>query len=94
VSINGSDRPRLARRARLRFDELTRAHVLLCPERGLLLNEPAAAILLLCGGDHTVDEIASRLATHADAARVRTDVVELLTELRARRLIEIDGGSA
>jgi len=92
--ISAGDRPRLARRARLRLDELSRAHVLLSPERGLVLNEPAAAILRLCADDRTVEQIAQQLATGAPLERVRSDVIELLSELRARRLIEIEAGAA
>ncbi len=92
--IRARDRPRLARRARLRFDQLTRSHVLLSPERGLVLNEPAAAIVLLCAGERTVEQIARQLAPSTQLERVQADVVELLAELRARRLIEIDEGAA
>lgn len=90
MSFTADDRPRLVKRARLRFDELSRAYVLLSPERGLVLNDSAAQIVLRCRGEQTVEQIARQLAGNADAAQVLADTLELLSALRARRLIEAD----
>lgn len=84
--------PRLSRAARLRFDEQTQSYVLLSPERGLRLNESAAAILERCTGEHTVPEIVrSLLEATALPAPVRVeiaeDVLSLLSELEERRLV-------
>jgi pyrroloquinoline quinone biosynthesis protein D len=84
------DRPRLCRRARLRFDRQTETLMLLSPERGLLLNESAAAIVFSCRGSRTVRQIARELADGTtDLSTVEADVLELLNELLKRRLIEL-----
>jgi pyrroloquinoline quinone biosynthesis protein D len=88
------DRPRLARRARVRFDRISGTHLLLSPERGLVLNDSAAAVVFACSGTHTVREIVGELSDElSNAADVETDVLELLTELRRRGLIELVGAS-
>jgi len=87
--VGPEDRPLLARRARMRFDERSQASLLLAPERGLLLNLTAAAILQLCDGKHTVAEIVSRVADDADAATATEDVLALLHQLQRRRLLDV-----
>jgi pyrroloquinoline quinone biosynthesis protein D len=87
--IGPEHRPHLARRVRLRFDRREQAHVLLWPERGLVLNRTASAILLRCDGDRTVSQIAEQLSGEIDRALVTEDVLELLEGLRLRRLIEL-----
>ena len=88
--VVSSTHPKLARRARLRFDERDQKHMLLYPERGLVLNESAAAILELCDGTRTVDEIASALAAKAETPldRVAADVRDLLARLAEKGLVE------
>ena len=86
--------PRLARRARLRFDRHTGAWLLLYPERGLALNATAAAVARLLTGEHAVDAIIDRVrATAPEAARavVEHDVLRFLDQLRERRLLEDAG---
>jgi len=82
--------PKLARRARLRFDEREQKHMLLYPERGLLLNASAAAIVELCDGTRTVDEIVEALASASGAPRDRiaADVAALLASLGDKGLVE------
>jgi hypothetical protein len=65
--------------------------LLLYPERGLALSETATAILKLCDGDHSPDDIARMLAdahpgTHPDA--IRDDVGSFLEEMRRRGLVD------
>ena len=84
-------RPRLAPRARLRFDRHAGHWLLLYPERGLVLNESAAAIVALLTGEHAIDAIVARLRARypsAGARRLERDVVALLDRLRRRRLVE------
>ena len=54
--------PRLARNARLRWDRHEQKYLLVCPERGLLLNEAAHAVVALCDGRHDPTRIADILA--------------------------------
>lgn len=84
--------PRLSARARLKWDRFGNRYLLLYPERGLALNESAAAILRLCDGDHSIDEIVEELLrAHAapDAEIVRRDVMALLEAMLKRGLVEL-----
>jgi pyrroloquinoline quinone biosynthesis protein D len=82
-------RPILARHARVRFDRVRGGHVLLAPERGFKLNRSAAAILLLCDGEHSVLQIAQGLAPPEREAQVLEDVVELVNQLSQRGLLTV-----
>jgi pyrroloquinoline quinone biosynthesis protein D len=78
--------PRLWRLARLEYDPVRQKHVLLYPEGAVLLNDTGAAILELCNGTRTVDEIVTILTEryHAD---VSTDVNEYLSQMADRELV-------
>lgn len=82
--------PKIARRARLRFDEHEKKWMLLYPERGLVLNDSAAEIVKLCDGTRSVEEIVRVLAdaSKAPIARIATDVEALLARLDEKRLVE------
>ncbi|HEX7666410.1 MAG TPA: pyrroloquinoline quinone biosynthesis peptide chaperone PqqD [Polyangiaceae bacterium] len=77
---------RLAKKARLRWDEREKKHMLVYPERGLFLNETAAEIVKALDGTKTLEEIRDQFAPRGDSAA--TDVVELVEQLRARGLLE------
>ena len=78
--------PRLWRLARLEYDPVRQKHVLLYPEGAVLLNDTGAAILELCNGTRTVDEIVTILTEryHAD---VSADVNEYLSQMADRELV-------
>ncbi|MEA2714759.1 MAG: pyrroloquinoline quinone biosynthesis protein [Gemmatimonadales bacterium] len=78
--------PRLWRLARLEYDAVRQKHVLLYPEGAVLLNDTGAAILELCNGTRTVDEIVTILSEryHAD---VSADVNEYLSQMADRELV-------
>ena len=78
--------PRLWRLARLQYDPVRQKHVLLYPEGAVLLNDTGAAILELCNGTRTVDEIVTILTEryHAD---VSADVNEYLSQMADRELV-------
>jgi pyrroloquinoline quinone biosynthesis protein D len=83
--------PRLARRARLRFDPKSGQHVLLSPERGLVLNATAADILRRCNGDYTVDAIADELAGRYEGVARETleaDIKQVLRVVSERGLLD------
>jgi coenzyme PQQ biosynthesis protein PqqD len=83
--------PRLAAGARLRWDRIDGQYLLLYPERGLALNESAAAILRLCDGSRTIDDIVSELV-----AMSRRDLDAAEASAAARRLADghaIDDGA-
>ena len=82
---------KLAKKVRLRFDRHEQRHMLLYPERGLVLNDAAAAIAKKCDGTRSLAEIARELAAEhagADVEVVERDVVTFVTELRDKGLLE------
>jgi coenzyme PQQ biosynthesis protein PqqD len=84
---------RLAKKARLKWDERTKRYLLLYPERGLELSETAAAILDLCDGTRSTAEVAAALCVRypsSDPEAVRADVATFLDQLRRRGLIDGD----
>ena len=84
-------RPRLAPHVRLTFDQARRGYVLLTPETVTLLNDTGAAILELCDGERTVDEILTELRDRYDG--VADDEVRLfLADLLAERRLEVSCG--
>ena len=90
-------RPRLAAKARLRFDARTNRHLLLYPEKGMQLNGTAADIVRLCTGEHTVAAIVSELAAKYDSqprASIEREVNSFLSALAERQLIEDDAGKS
>jgi pyrroloquinoline quinone biosynthesis protein D len=94
VTLSGSSRPKLARRARLRWDRLAGKAMLLYPERGLALNGSAAAILSLCDGERTVDEIVAHLNEQhggASSAPIDEQTRRFLGALLSKGLISMEG---
>lgn len=85
-----SGAPRLARHARLRHDAARGQWVLLAPERVLVLDETAQAILSRLDGERDVPVIAALLAAEYDAPaeEIARDVREVLEDLRVQGLIE------
>ena len=85
--------PKLAKKARLRFDRHSGSHMIVYPERGLALNESAAAIAKRCDGTRTVSEIASEIAVEADVSAaerrgLEADVVAFVELLAQKGLLE------
>jgi pyrroloquinoline quinone biosynthesis protein D len=88
--MSAESRPRLAAKARLRFDRRTNRHLLLYPERGLELNATAAEIVKLCTGTHTVRAILAHLAATPGAPPpdvVAHEALAFLDRLAARGLL-------
>jgi len=56
IFVDGS-LPKIAAKARLKFDKVREKHLLLLPEKVVVLNETAASILRLCDGSRTVNTI-------------------------------------
>ena len=79
--------PRLRRGVRLTWDRVRQTHVLLYPEGVLVPNATAAAVLGLCTGQSTVDQITEALGARYSGVR-RQDVVAVLTRFADRRVVE------
>ena len=78
--------PKLWRLARLDYDQVRGRPILLYPEGAVLLNDTGHAILELCNGTHTVEQIVTILTEryHAD---VSADVTEYLANMAERELV-------
>jgi coenzyme PQQ biosynthesis protein PqqD len=88
--ISPAQRPRLAAKARLRWDRKDGRFMLLYPERGLVLNPTAADVVRLCTGELTVSTIVEQLAAkYATQSReaVEQEVLGFLTRMAERGLI-------
>ena len=87
--ITGASIPALKRGARRHFDKVRGQHILQGPERIIVLDDIACAILDLCDGSRTVQAMAAVLAVRYqdDAARIEADVTGLLQELADKGLL-------
>jgi pyrroloquinoline quinone biosynthesis protein D len=83
-------RPRLATKAKLRLDPKTGKHVLLYPEKGLLLNATGTAILQQCNGEQTLSAIVTALAAqfHTEPTRLEPEVLAFVQGLLDRGLLQ------
>jgi pyrroloquinoline quinone biosynthesis protein D len=91
IAVRSTNRPQLARQARLEWDPVRERQVLLAPEGVLVLNQTGAIILGLCDGERTVGEIVDEL--RGQYRRVVGDEVgDFLARLASRRLVELQDG--
>jgi len=91
MCIDDAWKPRLAARARLKFDPIANNEMLLFPEAALALNETGAAILRLCDGARSINEIVDQLSKKYDNAgrdALMREVVDFLATIRARGLLQ------
>lgn len=90
MTLDVESRPGLRRGVKLVDDPVRDRQALLYPEGVLLLNETATAVLELCDGQRTVPEVAALLAQEYEDVSPQ-DVLDLLADLDARRLLRCDG---
>ena len=88
MALLATNRPHLARQARLEWDAVRQRHVLLAPEGVLLLNHTGATILGLCDGERTVVEIMEELRGQYNRV-VDDEVRDFLARLVAKRWVEL-----
>lgn len=81
--------PKLATKAMLRHDSVRDVTLLLLPERVVLLNTSGAAILGLCDGSRTVQEVVVQLEHDFEAVDLRNDVMTFLKDARGRGWVVI-----
>jgi pyrroloquinoline quinone biosynthesis protein D len=72
---------------RFRFDERRKAWIVLAPERLMLPDEQAVAILRLIDGKRDVDAIIDELAGQFDAPRNIIDVAPMLQDLVDKKVL-------
>ena len=77
---------------RLHWDAVRGSHVLLAPERALMLDEVGHAILSRVDGVTEVEALVVDLATEFDAPveEVAPDVAEFLQDLARERLVDLN----
>ena len=91
MTIDGAFVPTLAKKARLKLDRHTNKTMILYPERGLELNDAAAAIAQKLDGRRSIAVIAAELAAEHAGARsdaIERDVVAFVTLLQGKGLLE------
>jgi pyrroloquinoline quinone biosynthesis protein D len=86
VTLTADSMPRLWRLARLEYDQVRQRHVLLYPEGAVLLNDTGHAILELCNGTRTIEQIVTILSERY-SANVSADVTEYLDRMAERELV-------
>lgn len=84
--------PVLPSGVRLHWDAVRQTHVLLAPERVLMLDEIGHAILARVDGVTGIDALVKDLAAAFDAPaeEVGRDVAEFLQGLARERLVDLD----
>jgi pyrroloquinoline quinone biosynthesis protein D len=90
MMLSLASRPRLAAKARLRWDRKGERFMLLYPERGLVLNATAADVIRLCTGEQTVAAIIEQLAgRYAPQPRetVEQEVLTFLARMAERGIV-------
>ncbi|WP_431045454.1 pyrroloquinoline quinone biosynthesis peptide chaperone PqqD [Streptomyces sp. P1-3] len=69
----------------LRYDGVREKELLIVPERVVVLNRQAGAVLRLCDGTRTTEEIIAVLAKRYPQAPVAADVLDFLSRMRTER---------
>lgn len=83
-----ADRPKIRRPARLKYDHTRQSDILLLPERVVVLNETAGAILRLCDGHHTIADIIRQLEAQYQQSGLEADVQEFLRSAAEKGWVE------
>jgi coenzyme PQQ biosynthesis protein PqqD len=88
--------PAFPRGVKYRFDTARSAWVVLTPERAFLPDDTCQAILSAIDGRRSVREIAGALAARFDAppGEIEADVLEMLSDLAARGVVQDRGAVA
>ena len=90
TEIHAQSRPHLPRGVRLKRDEARGRWTLLAPERIFEIDDTAATVLELCDGERDLAGIVAELAARyaAPPAVIEKDVVAMLADLKAKRVLE------
>ncbi|MGH3692775.1 MAG: pyrroloquinoline quinone biosynthesis peptide chaperone PqqD [Pseudonocardiaceae bacterium] len=91
AALSLTDRPALRRGVRTGTDPLSDEPILLFPEGVLFLNETAVAVIRRCDGNRSVADVVQAVGEEYHGVAL-TDVVALLRDLIAQRLLVADRG--
>lgn len=88
--MNAAAVPSLPRGVRLHFDTVRETHVLLGPERALILDDISQIILSQLDGERSVAAICADLAQTytAPVDQITSDTLALLNDLADKRLLD------
>jgi pyrroloquinoline quinone biosynthesis protein D len=89
VVVAGGTVLRFAAHARFRFDEVRQTWVVLAPERLLLPDQQAVAVLKLVDGARDADAIVGALSEQYEAPRevIAGDVLKMLQDLVDKKVL-------
>jgi pyrroloquinoline quinone biosynthesis protein D len=89
AKVAGPTVVRFATHAKFRFDEVRQAWIVLIPERLLLPDEQAVAVLRLVDGRRDADAIVDALSIQYEAARevMAADVLAMLQDLLDKKVL-------
>jgi len=90
ISVADTTKPRLADKARLKWDAVREKHLLLFPEGVLVLNKTAHDVLALCDGQRTVGEIVKILGGQYANDAIDGDVKEILQRLADKSFVALN----
>ncbi|HEY5041495.1 MAG TPA: pyrroloquinoline quinone biosynthesis peptide chaperone PqqD [Verrucomicrobiae bacterium] len=92
TAIADTSKPRLADKARLKWDAVREKHLLLFPEGVLVLNQTAHDVLALCDGQRAVAEIVKTLVSQyaVEINAIDADVKEILQKLAQKTFVTIN----
>ena len=90
TAVDGTTVLRFAAHAKFRFDEVRQAWVVLAPERLLLPDEQAVAVLKLVDGARDADAIIEALSQQYEAPRevIAADVLSMLQDLADKKILQ------
>jgi pyrroloquinoline quinone biosynthesis protein D len=88
--VDGGTKPVMPPHIKLRHDQGRGRWIILAPERVFEPDEIAVAVLKLCDGGRTVDDIAAALANdyNAPVEEIRTDVIAMLQDLADKGVVK------
>jgi len=91
ATLEDHSKPHLPRGVRLKHDDTRNEWLLLAPERVVKTDAIAVEILKRCDGVATLVEIVDSLAAafKADRAIIDRDVRAMLSELAAKRMVDL-----
>lgn len=87
-TIDRNSKPKLARKAKLQFDDIRSQSLLLLPERVVKLNKTAADILSLCDGVRAIEDITRELENRYSQAGLENDIIEFVRDVSRNGWIE------
>lgn len=87
--IKLTERLRLRKPARLKYDQARQTDLLLLPERVISLNPTAGAILWLCDGERSIAQMIEELENKYNQKQLQDDILEFLSQALDRGWVEI-----